>query len=68
MADADSASFDNDNAADESNTAGTQAALFAPRIAPDQILSCTNRTGYVEFTIKFYTRFTGNNMPVSVVK
>jgi len=65
MADADGASFDNDNAADESGTAGTQAALFAPRIAPDQILSCTDRTGYVEFTIKFYTHFTGNNMPVS---
>jgi hypothetical protein len=65
MAGALNPSIDDDGSADETNTAGTQIALFAPRIAPDQILSCTNRSGYVEFTVQFYTHYTGNGAPVT---
>jgi Secretion system C-terminal sorting domain len=65
MADAVSPSIDDDAAADETNTAGTQIALFAPRIAPDQILSCTNRRGYVEFTVQFYAHYAGNALPAT---
>ncbi len=64
MAGASSPSIDDDDAANETNTAGTQIALFAPRIAPDQVLSCTNRSGYVEFSVKFYTHYSGNAAPV----
>jgi hypothetical protein len=61
-------SIDDDNAANETGTNGTQSALFAPRIAPDQVLSCTDRTGYVEFTVRFYLHYTGNgNPPTSAV-
>ena len=63
MTGASSPNIDDDNSANETNTAGTQAALFAPRIAPDQTLSCTNRSGYVEFTVKFYTHYNGNAAP-----
>jgi Secretion system C-terminal sorting domain len=65
MAGALNPSIDDDGSADETNTAGTQIALFAPRIAPDQILSCTNRSGYVEFTVQFYTHYTGNAAPTT---
>jgi Secretion system C-terminal sorting domain len=65
MAGALNPSIDDDGSADETNTAGTQIALFAPRIAPDQILSCTNRSGYVEFTVQFYTHYTGNAAPAT---
>ena len=65
MVGASSPSIDDDNSANETNTSGTQAALFAPRIAPDQLLSCTNKTGYVEFTIKFYIHYTGNGAPTT---
>jgi Secretion system C-terminal sorting domain len=57
--------IDDDGAANESNIAGTQAALFAPRIAPNQLLSCNDVSGYVQFTVKFYTHYTGNNAPVN---
>jgi hypothetical protein len=63
MAGAASPSIDDDGAADETGTAASQVALFAPRIAPNQILSCANQSGYVEFTVKFYTHYTGNAMP-----
>jgi hypothetical protein len=56
-------SIDDDNAANETGVAGTQSALFAPRIAPDQTLSCTDRTGYVEFTVRFYLHYSGNGTP-----
>jgi Secretion system C-terminal sorting domain len=55
--------IDDDNAANETGTNGTQSALFAPRIAPDQTLSCTDRTGYVEFTVRFYLHYSGNGAP-----
>jgi hypothetical protein len=63
MSGASSPNIDDDNSADETNATGTQASLFAPRIAPNQTLSCTNRTGYVEFTVKFYTHYSGNAAP-----
>ena len=63
MAGAASPSIDDDGAADETGTASSQIALFAPRIAPNQILSCSNKSGYVEFTVKFYTHYSGNAMP-----
>jgi Secretion system C-terminal sorting domain len=65
MAGALNPSIDDDASANETNTAGTQIALFAPRIAPDQTLSCTNRRGYVEFTVQFYTHYTGNALPTT---
>jgi hypothetical protein len=58
-------SIDDDNAANETGTNGTQSALFAPRIAPDQTLSCTDRTGYVEFTVRFYLHYSGNAAPTT---
>ena len=64
MAGAASPAIDDDGAADEANTAGAQIALFAPRIAPNQILSCSNVSGYVEFTVKFYTHYSGNTLPI----
>jgi hypothetical protein len=64
MATAASPSIDDDAAANETNTTNTQSALFAPRIMPDQVLSCTNRSGYVEFTVRFYNHYTGNAAPV----
>ncbi|MGC4100218.1 T9SS type A sorting domain-containing protein [Ferruginibacter sp.] len=57
--------IDDDAAVNETGVAGTQAALFAPRIMPDQKLSCSNRSGYIEFTVKFYTHFTGNTAPAN---
>ncbi len=65
MAGALSPNIDDDASADETNTAGTQIALFAPRIAPDQMLSCTSRSGYVEFTVHFYAHYTGNAAPAT---
>jgi Secretion system C-terminal sorting domain len=62
---ASNANIDDDNSADETNVSGSQASLFSPRIAPNQSLSCTNRTGYVEFTVKFYTHYSGNAAPVA---
>lgn len=63
MTGAASPNIDDDGAADETGTLSSQIALFSPRIAPDQLLSCTNRTGYVEFTVMFYTHYIGNNLP-----
>ncbi len=63
MAGAASPNIDDDGAADETGTLSSQVALFAPRISPDQLLSCTNLTGYVEFTVRFYTHYIGNNPP-----
>ncbi len=64
MAGAASPSIDDDAAADETGTVSSQIALFAPRIAPDQVLSCNNKSGYVEFTVKFYTHYSGNTLPI----
>lgn len=58
-------SIDDDGAADETGVAASQASLFAPHIAPDEALGCTNRSGYVEFTLQFYTHYNGNVVPVS---
>jgi hypothetical protein len=58
-------SIDDDGITNESGIAGSGAALFSPRIAPDQKLSCTNRSGYVEFTIKLYTHAYGTAAPVA---
>ncbi|MGF2411612.1 T9SS type A sorting domain-containing protein [Ferruginibacter sp.] len=63
MTGASSPNIDDDNSANETNLSGSQASLFAPRIAPNQTLSCTSRSGYVEFTVKFYTHYTGNAAP-----
>jgi hypothetical protein len=63
MAGAVNPSIDDDGAADETGTPSSQVALFAPRIAPNQILSCTNQSGYVEFTVKFYSHYSGNGAP-----
>jgi hypothetical protein len=63
MTGADNPTIDDDAVANETGAAGSHAALFAPRIAPDQTLSCSDRTGYVEFTIKFYTHYSGNAAP-----
>lgn len=65
MSGATSPNIDDDGAANETNISGTQAALFAPRIAPTQLLSCNDVSGYVQFTVKFYTHYSGNNAPVS---
>ena len=63
MAGAANPTIDDDNVADGNNITGNLAALFSPRIAPDQKLSCTDLSGYVEFTVKFYTHYSGNAMP-----
>lgn len=57
--------IDDDGAVNETTIAGSQAALFAPRIAPAVSLSCNNISGYVEFTVKFYTHYTGNILPTT---
>ena len=57
-------SIDDDGVVNETNAA-SQASLFSPRIAPDQALSCTNRSGYIEFSVKFYTHYTGNGAPIT---
>ncbi len=57
--------IDNDAAADENGIAGSQSQLFAPRIAPNQSLSCSDLSGYVEFTLKFYTHYQGNTLPAA---
>jgi len=57
--------IDDDGIANESGVAGSGAALFSPRIAPDQKLSCSNRSGYVEFTIKLYTHSYGSTAPAA---
>ena len=60
---ASNATIDDDGVTSETGSATEMASLFAPRIAPDQILNCTNRTGYVEFSVKFYTHYAGNGAP-----
>ena len=55
--------IDDDGVSDETCIAASQSSLFSPRIAPDQTLTCNNRSGYVEFSIKFYTHYNGNNLP-----
>ncbi|MEI7736268.1 MAG: T9SS type A sorting domain-containing protein [Ferruginibacter sp.] len=57
--------IDNDAAADENGISGSQSQLFAPRIAPNQSLSCYDISGYVEFTLKFYTHYQGNTLPTA---
>lgn len=57
--------IDNDAAADENGITGSQSQLFAPRIAPNQSLSCSDLSGYVEFTLKFYTHYQGNTLPTA---
>ncbi len=58
-------SIDDDAAANETGTAGSHSSLFAPRIAPNQTLTCTNVRGYVQFTITFYTQYAGNSLPAT---
>ncbi|MGG9960166.1 T9SS type A sorting domain-containing protein [Ferruginibacter sp. SUN106] len=65
LAGAGSPTIDDDGIVTETGAAGSGASLFSPRIAPDQQLSCTSRSGYVEFSIKFYTHSSGNGAPVS---
>lgn len=57
--------IDDDNAANETGVAASQASLFVPHIVPDEVLSCSNRSGYVEFTLQFYTHYNGNAAPVN---
>lgn len=65
MTSANNPTIDDDGVANETGSAGSHAALFAPRIAPDQVLTCSNRTGYVEFTVRFYTHYSGNAAPAA---
>ncbi len=55
--------IDDDGAVDETGVAASQASLFAPHITPDEALGCSNRSGYAEFTIQFYTHYNGNTIP-----
>lgn len=45
-------SIDDNTATDQDGN--SIAGFFAPRITPDQILTNTDRRGYVQFTIRFY--------------
>jgi hypothetical protein len=65
MTSAGNTNIDDDGIANETGITGSGAALFSPRIAPDQKLSCTSRSGYVEFTIQLYTHYQGNGTPVA---
>lgn len=56
-------SFDDDNATDETGVAGTQAALFSPKIASSSDLKNNAQVGYVQFTITFYLHYEGNTVP-----
>jgi hypothetical protein len=62
-----SPNIDDDNAMDETGVPGSQASLFAPRIASDIALTCADRTGYVQFTVTFYVHTVGNAMPSSLL-
>ncbi|MFZ1528497.1 MAG: T9SS type A sorting domain-containing protein [Ferruginibacter sp.] len=55
--------IDDNNAGDETNTPGSHAALFAPRISSNTDLKGTAQRGWVEFTITFYNHFPGNTLP-----
>lgn len=55
--------FDDDNAADETGVAGTQANLFSPTIAASTDLVNAAKSGYVQFTITFYLHYAGNTLP-----
>ncbi len=55
--------IDDDNAGDETNTPGTHASLFAPRISSNTDLKGNAQHGWVEFTIKFYNHYAGNTLP-----
>ncbi len=63
-----SPNIDDDTAPNETNVPGTQAALFAPRIAADIELGCSPRTGYVQFKMEFYAHTSGSSMPSSLLK
>ncbi|GAB2828793.1 T9SS type A sorting domain-containing protein [Ferruginibacter profundus] len=65
LAGAGGSAIDDDAIATETGVAGSGASLFSPHIIPDQQLSCTNRSGYVEFSIKFYTHSSGSGAPVT---
>ncbi|MBS1496391.1 MAG: T9SS type A sorting domain-containing protein [Bacteroidetes bacterium] len=56
-------SFDDDNAADETGVAGSQSALFSPKISADANLVNAAKSGYVQFTITFYNHYSGNTLP-----
>jgi hypothetical protein len=56
-------SFDDDNAADETGVAGTQAALFSPKISASSDLKNAAQSGYVQFTVTFYLHYPGNTLP-----
>jgi hypothetical protein len=57
--------IDDDGIANETGVSGSGASFFSPRIAPDQNLSCADRSGYVEFTIQLYTHYNGNSIPTA---
>ena len=59
--------IDDDLAGDELGVAGTQAALFSPTIAPQSNLACSDKRGYVQFTITFYNHYTANTLPAAGV-
>lgn len=65
MVGAQNPSIDDNGASDQNNQ--PIVGLFAPRIAPDINLTCTDRIGFVQFTITFYPDFTGNTLPTPVV-
>ncbi|MEO5941972.1 MAG: T9SS type A sorting domain-containing protein [Ferruginibacter sp.] len=56
-------SFDDDNAADETGVAGTQAALFSPKIGASSDLVNAAKSGYVQFTVTFYLHYVANTLP-----
>lgn len=60
-------SFDDDAAADETGVARTQAALFSPKLSTNSNLVEAARTGYVQFTITFYTHYAANTLPATGV-
>lgn len=57
--------IDDDGIANETGIAGSGASFFSPHIAPDQKLSCADRSGYIEFTIKLYTHYNGTAAPAA---
>jgi Secretion system C-terminal sorting domain len=59
-------SIDDDAAMDgPAANAASQSKLFAPRIAPDEPLSGSDRRGYVQFSVSFYLHYQGNTLPTA---
>lgn len=57
--------LDDDAVSDETGSTSSHMALLSPRIAPDVNLTCTNRRGYVQFTVRFYIHTSSNTVPPS---